>query len=147
MNINKKVESVAPVDLIIILAQPRVTCKVSTQIRLTCGHVSGRLTWLVAATGRHSTPWVAPFPKMVLVPKKVAKLEPMIEPPGFRLSSCPDFLQWWIVNFRYKPNKPFPTLSCFWSQCFITATEMKPKLGYHVRKETLKRIQLKEVAI
>ena len=30
------------------------------------------------------------------------------------LSSCPDFPQWWSMTWKYKPNKPFPPLSCFW---------------------------------
>lgn len=32
---------------------------------------------------------------------------------GFCFSSCLDFLQWWTVTQKCKPNKPFPHLSCY----------------------------------
>lgn len=36
---------------------------------------------------------------------------------SFCFTSCPDFIQWWPVTWKRKPNEPFPILSCFWSVC------------------------------
>lgn len=41
------------------------------------------------------------------------------------LSSFPDFSQWLIIPWKYKPNKSFSHPSCFWSEYFIPATEKK----------------------
>lgn len=44
----------------------------------------------------------------------------------FASSSFFELSQWWTVIWKSKPNKPFPSLSCFWSEYLITATEENP---------------------
>ena len=53
------------------------------------------------------------------------------------LSSCPDFLLWWTVVRKCKPNKPFLPQIAF-GLCFIIAkeSERKPKL-IHLPQYTL----------
>jgi len=39
------------------------------------------------------------------------------------LHSCPKFLWWWTVIWKYKPTKPLPPQLVFWSWRFIIARE------------------------
>lgn len=44
----------------------------------------------------------------------------------FASGSFFELSQWWTVIWKSKSNKPFPSLSCFWSEYLITATEENP---------------------
>lgn len=46
---------------------------------------------------------------------------------GSFLSSCPDIFQWWIVSWKYKPNKPFPHPDLFWY--IVTAIGKQTRAG------------------
>lgn len=87
-------------------------------------------------------PW---FPLYFLGCELVPWLKVML----YGIASRPDFkfllefLQWWTVTCKYKPNQSFPLLSWFWSVYFTTVTEKKLEqmelliylfLGYHVVK-------------
>lgn len=47
----------------------------------------------------------------------------MVSAWSYCLSSCPELIQWWMVNTECKPKPNNAPFSCFCSYCFITATE------------------------
>lgn len=44
---------------------------------------------------------------------------------GFCFKFMLDFLQWWVVTWKHKPNKSFTPLNCFLPEPFIMETERK----------------------
>lgn len=108
---------------IVNLTQPKLT----SQIRLTCGHDCDRLFWLIIDMGGLSPLWtVLPYIDGYGLWKKAIRESQRASEYTLFLSrfcfhffwhSCPQFSQWWIVIWNFKTNKLLPPVSCFYSWC------------------------------
>lgn len=60
--------------------------------------------------------------------------------PGVCFCSCLHFLQCWTITQRCNPEQTFLSPSCFWSECFLTATEKQTRTGRKAQGSLLSKL-------